>query len=133
MSSVDYPMDVASPSAAISSSLMRRPLRCVRHSVVGAPSIRDVTMVIRHMLQHGKVPVLWDAREMDVAGDPRRFEQYVRRLLARSQPAPCREKSAFVVSPSARQRIEGILMRLELPWAWAVFESSDEAVDWLRA
>lgn len=117
----------------ITSSLMREPLLCVQHRVVGLPSIAEVALAVQHMFQHGEVPVLWDVRGVDLAGGFRQFEQDLRRLLERIRPdAPCTEKRAFVVSGSQRKRFEALLAQFDLRWVWAVFESPDEAVGWLR-
>jgi hypothetical protein len=118
----------------ITSSLMREPLLCVQHKVVGVPSIGEVTLAVQHMFQHGEVPVLWDVRDLDPNGDFRQFERDLRRLLARLRPdAPCTEKRAFVLTRTQRAAFEALLKQPDLQWVWAVFESPDEAMRWLRS
>jgi hypothetical protein len=94
--------------------------------------VEELTLAIQHMLQHGDVPVLWDVRQVELAGHLEKFESTLRNLLARWSPeAPCTAGRAFVVTGSARGELETLLDKLGLPWAWGVFESADDALDWL--
>lgn len=89
-------------------------------------------LAIQHTLQHGELPVLWDVRELDLSATLLHYEDSLRSLIARWRPEMSSEKRAFIVTGEVCREFEAFLGRLNLPWSWAVFETSEAALDWLQ-
>jgi len=115
----------------IVSSLIEAPFVCVCHRVSGTPEPGEVALAVEHTLQHGELPVVWDLRDADIHEGLLIHEPALRALIGRRLRDMSDTKRAFVVKAEVHRGFEQFLERLRVPWAWAVFDTWDAALDWL--
>lgn len=116
----------------IRSFLIETPLRLMCHEISNTPQIEDVSLAIKHTLQHDELPVLWDLRKMDLHEGLLVYEEGLRSLIGEWRLEMSGKKRAFLMVDADAARIfEAVLGRLRGPWPWAVFENWAIAIEWL--
>jgi hypothetical protein len=115
----------------IESFVIENPVVCFCHRASSTLELAEVALAIQHTLQHGELPVVWDLRDADLHEGMLVHEPSLRSLISRRLRDMSAAKRAFVVNSKVRTGFERFLHRLALPWVWGVFDTWDEAINWL--